>query len=867
MAHGPQPRPHRSRGSPIIFILTLLAALTPTLAFHLGDDENHCWVDGILTVCPAGFDLLWIQRPPETLVADTPFNASYALKLGQQVLPAPPHLIAHANLHACPLDIGFCDVNVRNGTVATSGNIVTQEPAQVSNDTIIFSTLRLAPGKWVIVGHLRVFNDTLGKRVQLDVARGVYRNVPRTTCAPGTYRDAASADTGTAICSICPPGTFSNATDSPRCTPCAAGTFQPDQGKDRCLKCPEGNFQDRTGQTACVPCPGFTFAEDTRTKCLACPVGSYSVGAAKSIAECLCEQGFYGPGGGNGTCLPCPYGGVCCTCDPDPIRSFATVLSNFANGLPACQTCRNGSLLPNVRPGFFPASESPNMFYLCEPEEACSGGPAGAARAQFCAAGYEGERCGKCTKGYYLSYKGECEECGSNALAGVLLIAFFALLAAILAGSLIMVLAEECSDAGAIIFIMFQIFDLCRRYRSVWPNTTSSILFSAALFNLDLTFFRMDCLIQTNHLEHQIYWAASPFAIIFIQYSIFFLIYLYRRWHPDLLADPKIPWGVPPKPGSHATHPRRYPFDLHRPFRKLVEVPDVELWRIRDSWVLFTMVPLYTIFVSRAFVPFNCGEVLRAPGVAVSFLKENRDVKCGDARHGEMIVPSLVLFVVGCIVPPVASFAIMFTAKARGWLSEPSFYQRFWPIYAPFSHANYFWMGIKLSLLLIFHSTHSAFRSDSVQMTAGALVLLLELTLIAWRRPYEESFICHVHFVATSGAIAFLIFAKDLAGLSKRERGNQYDVTLTSVLALTIAAVFALLAVSFLMHFLPKSHQGQAQEFHRSNAVLQKLSMSFLPSVHMSVPTEEDPGDIDSIIEKGSRRNSKYKTVALTVVE
>ncbi|KAI8846961.1 hypothetical protein BC829DRAFT_254309 [Chytridium lagenaria] len=344
--------------------LVLLFCLCVSLAqaFHLGDDENHCWIQSKLSPCPPSFDLLWIQRPPELITSSTTFNATYSIVLGN-IVTTGTHLIAHANLHACPQDIGFCDVNVRNGTASSSGAIVTQEAAQVSNKTVIFSSLRLAAGQWTIVAHLRVFSrNSTNDLVQLDVARAVYRTVIRSSCSPGFAKIGVNDD-GEAQCAVCSIGSFSNVTDSPSCRYCAPGTFQPDNGKTSCLRCPEGYFQDRSGQGSCLPCPGFTYSDGTGVSCKSCPFGSFTSGAAKSVNECICEQGYYSASG-NSSCATCPSSGICCACNSDSAASWNTITSNLKSGVAACTGCRNGTILPIAKPGFYPASERNNLFSM-----------------------------------------------------------------------------------------------------------------------------------------------------------------------------------------------------------------------------------------------------------------------------------------------------------------------------------------------------------------------------------------------------------------------------------------------------------------------------------------------------------------------
>ncbi|KAJ3095501.1 hypothetical protein HDU97_006877 [Phlyctochytrium planicorne] len=765
-------------------LLLLLWWTHRSAAYHLGDDENHCWIATKLSTCPPGFDLLWIQKPPESITANVPFNATYSVVAGS-VVPFGQSLIAHANLHACPQDIGFCDVNVKNGTASASGAIVTQELAQVSNKTVIFSNLRLAAGQWTIVAHLRVFFLTdpadPNTKTQLDVARAVYRTAKRSVCNPGTARVGADAN-GEPLCSVCPMGAFTNSTDAPACLSCPPGTYQPDPGKTFCMKCQDGYFQDRPGQGSCLPCPGFTYADSTGSKCLTCPAGSFTMG-------------FYSSGT-NGTCSVCPETGVCCKCSEDPMHSWETILSNIKNRLPACNTCRNGTDLPVAKPGHFPSSESKSVFYTCEPEESCEGGTD---PSRLCATGYEDDRCGKCSVGYYQSYRGNCEACDGSGISGILLFAFILVLAGIVVGTLVLVLAEECSDSGAVLVVMFQVFDLCRRYKAVWPSATSSILYAAALFNLDLTFFRLDCFLQISYLTQQYIWLVSPLLLALALYIIAGVLYVVRQLRPQWKLETPIAWG-PDKP---------YPFDIRRPFKKIFEVPDNEFWRICNSWIIFCLFPMYTIITSRTFLPFNCGEVaVLEDGTSVKYLKERKE--------------------------------------------SPEFYQTFWPIYYPFTQTNTSWMAMKLTMVLCFHATHVIFKSDALQMTGGALVLLLELVVIAWRRPWVEPFVTYVHFLALSGVVTFLVFAKDTT--NGTENYSKYDPIMTICLLFTIVGILFMLGYAQIATFLPKKFQIAGMN-HRPT-ILTKSANSL--HGHEHVPNDEPEEDLKHL-KMESVRNSEIQ--------
>ncbi|KAI8846962.1 hypothetical protein BC829DRAFT_254260 [Chytridium lagenaria] len=167
-----------------------------------------------------------------------------------------------------------------------------------------------------------------------------------------------------------------------------------------------------------------------------------------------------------------------------------------------------------------------------------------------------------------------------------------------------------------------------------------------------------------------------------------------------------------------------------------------------------------------------------------------------------LAAPSIAGLIIWCILPPLGILGLTIHAHTRDLMTSPEFYQMFWPLYYPFKMNNSFFLPIKLFSFLLFQSTHAAFRSDTLQMTAGILVLLVELTLIAWRRPWIEEFTTYIHFIASGGVIAFLVFAKDTTTVpTSSDSFNNYDPILTTTITLSAVVVGILLAVATIVPF------------------------------------------------------------------
>lgn len=104
------------------------------------------------------------------------------------------------------------------------------------------------------------------------------------TCGLGTYSPPDAQ-----ACAACPPGTYSSTL--------AATSL------DACVACPAGTYSGRAGATAsgdCASCPVNTYFEGTgaisQDNCTACAANSSSTQPFLK-ANCVCNPGFYGPGG------------------------------------------------------------------------------------------------------------------------------------------------------------------------------------------------------------------------------------------------------------------------------------------------------------------------------------------------------------------------------------------------------------------------------------------------------------------------------------------------------------------------------------------------------------------------------------------
>ena len=158
-------------------------------------------------------------------------------------------------------------------------------------------------------------------------------------CEEGTYSDA----TGSFVCKLCPPGTFSRKGAS-SCSPCPRGQYSFLVGSSGCTRCPRGStslglrpagckhkntgcspetFENASGECEacmpgffffkkkgkCLPCPGSRVSRGgLQSKCGKCPKGKVPLGDHSIFENSGCECAPGTMDDGNGGCIPCPPG-------------------------------------------------------------------------------------------------------------------------------------------------------------------------------------------------------------------------------------------------------------------------------------------------------------------------------------------------------------------------------------------------------------------------------------------------------------------------------------------------------------------------------------------------------------------------------
>ena len=237
----------------------------------------------------------------------------------------------------------------------------------------------------------------------------------RIECEEGTY-----APGGSAQCSVCPPGRYTEASGVSQCLVCEPG-FACQQGRrsicpsgtaaglgsSSCSACVDGTYSAQNGSTSCIPCeagyacsgggrdpcePGM-FSGTGAEACEPCNPGSYSFNAS---ATCLtCEEGFACPanegdtkqrypcpagrfaGRGASSCTSCSPGSwsptrskICSTCPPGTIYNYSLTHAGGGNatiGEANCISCPSGTF-------YLPANDThAPVCATCPPGHYCQG--------------------------------------------------------------------------------------------------------------------------------------------------------------------------------------------------------------------------------------------------------------------------------------------------------------------------------------------------------------------------------------------------------------------------------------------------------------------------------------------------------------
>ena len=255
---------------------------------------------------------------------------------------------------------------------------------------------------------------------------------PCVACDAGTYKDL----NGSAACSLCLPGKFSNETgavsdtscdncqsgshssegsvicscnkgftgpDGGPCMICPAGKYKDMNGTMACADCAAGKFLDTTGgnsSEACVKCETGKYVTSTgsnsSTDCKTCPAYASSLAGSSQIKNCSCNKGYTGPDGQ--ACSACVAG------------SYKNI-----TGSNTCLLCEAGTY--SGESGLI----SSDNCTLCPIGSTSAGAGSNSASNCTCNLGYtlEGSKCVACVTGKFKDTIGaqNCTECPDHLLS------------------------------------------------------------------------------------------------------------------------------------------------------------------------------------------------------------------------------------------------------------------------------------------------------------------------------------------------------------------------------------------------------------------------------------------------------------------
>jgi cysteine-rich repeat protein len=158
-------------------------------------------------------------------------------------------------------------------------------------------------------------------------------------------------DQNIAACALCPPGTYSNTTDSSACQVCAPNTVASRTGSDQCVQC-TALYTHNTQHTACLCMPGYFLNPELDYQCGPCAVGLYKDWVGNNACS-VCQANTFAADLASTQCEPCagdtvaPLEGQATCCSPGYIYPFPGALS--------CTKCPIGF-----------ASEEPGLCVQCQ---------------------------------------------------------------------------------------------------------------------------------------------------------------------------------------------------------------------------------------------------------------------------------------------------------------------------------------------------------------------------------------------------------------------------------------------------------------------------------------------------------------------
>ncbi|KAJ6229009.1 g protein-coupled receptor-related [Anaeramoeba flamelloides] len=611
------------------------------------------------------------------------------------------------------------------------------------------------------------YQGSTGQSICHNCTRGHYQEgVGKSKCLEcdvGYYNN----EEGQSSCSICGRGRYSpNATD---CVPCGMGEYNNANGRSKCLECEKGTYTDLYGSQECRICHFNTYQDQLgQTKCNTCP--KYTVTRStrsNSITECICQQQYYGPGGG--PCLECPVGGMC-----DDVNT----------------------VIPVTMPGYWNSEEEPTVFIKCAEPTSCPGGTIGACNIED---GYSGVACGECIYKFYKVGK-RCLECPSNVFSRIIG-AFFIL---VIITILLLVLAKKGKNyfgSYAILLSFFQIIAIIPGMELNWPVQLLNFFTFLSFFNFNLELLAIDCAIQVTYtlkwgLMMTLPWVSLVLLILIYNIIKLHGIFIYKYGQRLMELCPSLFRNNDKRNANKFLYPfLTIKFELTKFLSRGFHGESLKYFKntIINSFIAFLFI-MYLPLCLKVLELFDCTH--KRDGIYL--LDADTTHQCFDRWWYTIVTFGAICGVVYIIgIPVFIAWLIWYHSKKY---DDDLFMQRLGLLCSRYNKQYFFWELIVMArkfLIVVFQIYMTDF--PLVQALISALVILIALLLQSECNPYntktrnslEFCLLCITEFILLAGMI---FVSDDIPNVD-----NHLRITLAnSVIGLILFGIFLLFIVTII---------------------------------------------------------------------
>ena len=457
-----------------------------------------------------------------------------------------------------------------------------------------------------------------------------------------------------------------------------------------------GNSSDPSGDGTIVRIPSYT-------------VSDYPVNRLDGVFKIQfhCQIGAYGQVAEE--CFPCPQGGYC---EPK-------CLSATTSGI--CVDFQE----PYSEPGWFGVATSVGSsdcdraerpapyderaclnFLPCEPQEACIGN-------NLCKAGYEGERCGQCSTGFFR-VAGLCQPCPD--LAGLFIALFVIMIIGIAVAGYVLNRKKMHLAFISIGVDYFQVLAMFATARVQWPQFLRDLYRLLSIFQINIDITAPECAIPN------VKYASKWFVIETLPLFLGLL----------LVCIHGIKWGVNYAMKVDSKHRNKHAPTL-------------------IATGLLLMYYLYLLLTKTTFDAFNCQPTEPSDG---KLYLEVEFIECYQPQHNTIFYPALFFSLpVYTVAYPVWVYWHLKRNKDKvktdqilramgigdSPLTNPNypFRQMFHKLYYHFKPGKWYWLLIILFRKFCIALTGLMFRrTPSFQMAMAFVILFFSFTMQVRHNPY-----------------------------------------------------------------------------------------------------------------------------------